>query len=82
MEATNTIWGHKNWDTALQLLQQAQAEIDQLRAALAAVPVEALRRYLRYSQVPDRHHRYDAAEQRADEAAITAWLAQQSEVQP
>lgn len=58
------------------------AERDELRAKLAAVPVEALRRYLRYSQVPDRHHRYDAAEQRADEAAITAWLAQQSEVQP
>jgi len=53
-----------------------------LEAKLAAVPVEALRRYMRYSQVPEHHHRYDAAEQQADESAIGAWLAQQSEARP
>jgi chromosome segregation ATPase len=73
-----------------------ETERDQLRAALAtatqradaaeakltAVPVDALRRHMRYSEVADHHHRYDPVQQGADEKAIDAWLAQQSEVQP
>jgi hypothetical protein len=52
-------------------------------AALAAVPVDAIRCYMRYSDVPDHHHRYPDAEQQADRAVIALWLAQQQpEVQP
>ena len=74
--------GRRHWQCAVAEAERQMARADAAETKLAAVPVEALRRYLRYSQVPDHHHRYDAAEQQADEAAITAWLAQQNEVQP
>lgn len=51
-------------------------------AQLAAVPVDALWRYLRYAQVPEHHHRYIEDQQEADRAAISAWLAAQPEAQP
>lgn len=62
--------------------EAAEADAGNVRAWADAVPVDALRRYMRYSQVPDGHHRYSTAAQQADESAIGAWLSQQSEVQP
>lgn len=63
-------------------LATATQRADAAEAKLTAVPVDALRRHMRYSEVADHHHRYDPVQQGADEKAIDAWLAQQSEAQP
>lgn len=77
----NSIAWFEDAGAAIAYVEMAAA-LAAANAALAAVPVDELRRYMRYSDVPDHHHRYPDAEMQADRAIIALWLEQRPEVQP